>query len=640
MLCVPCPGPLGPCSPVCPLGGSCRVCGVVSHLAPVQWCVGSVFCVPCAVSWATWLLFTGVPARCFVLRVRCPGQLGSCSPVCPLFVLHRVCGVLGHLAPVHRCVGSELCVLCAVSWAIWPLFTCVPARWVVSCVRCREPLGFCSVVCWLSVLCCVCGVLGHLAPVHLCARSDGCVACAVSWVTWLLFTGVLARCFVLRVRCPGPLGSCSPGCSFCALCSVRGVLGHLALVPRCVGLVLCVVCVVSWALGSCSPVCLLGVSWRVVVSGVRCPGPLGSCSPVCPHGVSCHVCRVLGHLAPLHQCASPLRCVLCAVSWASWLLFTGVLARCVALRVRGVLGHLASVLRCARSVFRVVCAVSWATWLLLTGVPARWVVLHARCPVPISLCSPVSSLHALCCVCGVLGHLAPVHQCACSVLCAAFAVSWATWLLFIGLPARCVVLRVQCPGPLGSCSPVCSLNDLCCVSGVLGNLARAHRLLARRSVLRTRCPRSLGGCSPVCSLGVLCCVLRLWCCVCGASLPDACSSIWTAVFRSRQGLGTLRARTRPSGRRLFHSRQGHGTLRACTRPSECRLFRCWQGLGSLPGAHTSVWTAAGVALHLFSCCESLGVVRALRVCSTQRRLLLRTCLCTLVVAGGVPFWRA
>ena len=64
----------------------------------------------CAVSWAAWLLFTGVPARFAVLRLRCPGPLGSCSPVCSLGVLCCMCGVLGHLAPVHRCAR---CVRCA-----------------------------------------------------------------------------------------------------------------------------------------------------------------------------------------------------------------------------------------------------------------------------------------------------------------------------------------------------------------------------------------------------------------------------------------------------------------------------------------------------------------------------------------------
>ena len=75
----------------------------------------------CAVSWATWLLFTGVPARCVVLRVRCPGPPGCCSPVRLLPVLFCVCGVLGLLAPVHRCARSVYCFACAVSWASWLL---------------------------------------------------------------------------------------------------------------------------------------------------------------------------------------------------------------------------------------------------------------------------------------------------------------------------------------------------------------------------------------------------------------------------------------------------------------------------------------------------------------------------------------
>ena len=164
----------------------------------------------CAVSWAAWLLFTGVPARFVVLCVRCPGPLGSCSPVCSLGVLCCVCGVPGHLAPVHRCARWVCCVACAVSRATWLLFTGAPARCVALRVRCPGPLGSCSPVCPLGVLCCVCGVLGHLAPVHRCARSVCCFACEVSWATWLLFTGVLARCVVLRVRCHRPLGSCSP----------------------------------------------------------------------------------------------------------------------------------------------------------------------------------------------------------------------------------------------------------------------------------------------------------------------------------------------------------------------------------------------------------------------------------------------
>ena len=211
-----------------------RVCGVLDHLTPVHQCARSVRCVACAVSWATWLLFTGVPARCVVLRVPCPGPLVSCSPVCPFRVLCCVCGVLGHLAPVHRCGRSVRCFACAVSWATSLLFTGLPARCVALLVRCRGPLGSCSPVCPFRVLCCVCGVLGHLAPVHRCARSARCFACAVSCATRLLFTSVAARCVLLRVRCLGTLSSCSPVCPLDVFRCVCGVLGHLAPVHRCV----------------------------------------------------------------------------------------------------------------------------------------------------------------------------------------------------------------------------------------------------------------------------------------------------------------------------------------------------------------------------------------------------------------------
>ena len=63
-----------------------------------------------------------------------------------------------------------------------------------TCVKCPGPLGSCSPVCPRGLLRCVCGVLGQLAPVHRCARSVCCVACAVSWATGLLFTGVRAVC--------------------------------------------------------------------------------------------------------------------------------------------------------------------------------------------------------------------------------------------------------------------------------------------------------------------------------------------------------------------------------------------------------------------------------------------------------------
>ena len=442
VLFVRCPRPSGSCQPLCSLGVLC--------------------CVACAVSWATWLLFTGVPARCVVLRVRCPRRLGSCSPVCSLRALCFVCGVLDLFDPVHLCARSVCCV--------------------VSCVRCPGPLGSCSPVCPLGVLSCVCDVLGHLAPVHRCARSVRCVLCAVSWASLILFTCVLARCVVLYRVC--------------------GVLGHLAPDHRRAHLVCCLAFAVFWA----SWLLFTGVLAPCVVLRVRFPGQLGSCSPSCPPSALRHVWGVLGHLAPVHRCALPLRCVACAVSWATLLLFTGVPAQCVVWRARclgsvgsclpvcsfgalccvcGVVRHLASIHRCARSVCSVACAVSWATWLLFTGLPGRCVRLHVRCPGPLGFCSLECSLSATCCVCGVLGHLAPVHRCARSVRCVACVVSRATWLLFIVALPRCVVLRVRCPGPLGSCSPGCPLGALCCVCGVLGHLAPIPR--CARSVRCAAC---------------------------------------------------------------------------------------------------------------------------------------------------------
>ena len=629
-----CPGPLGSCSPVCPLGVLCCVWGVLGHLAPVHRCARSVCCFACAVSWATWLLFTGAPAGCVVLRVRCPGPLGSRSPVCSLAVLCCVCGVLDHLAPVHRCARWVCCVACAVSWATWLLFTGAPARCVALRVRCPGPLGSCSPVRPLGVLCCVCGVLGHLAPVHRCARPVCCVACAVFLATWLLFTGAPAGCVVLRVRCPGPLGSCSPLRPLGVMLCVCGVLGHLAPVHRCARSMCCFACAVSWA----TWLVFTGAPARCVVLRVRCPGPLGSCSPVRPLGVLCCVCGVLGHLAPVHRCARSVCCFACAVSWASWLLFTSAPAGCVALRVPcpgplgscspvcslgvlccvcGVLGHLARVHRCARPVCCVACAVSWAIWFLLTGATARCVVLRVRCPGPLGSFSPVRPLGVLRCMCSVLGHLAPVHRCARSVCCVACAVSWATWLLFTGAPAGCVVLRVRCPGPLGSCSPVRPLGVLLCVCGVLGPLAPVHQcarwvccfacavswaswllftgMPAPCVVLRVRCPGPLGSCSPVRPPGVLCCV----CGVLGDLVPvDRCDRPVCCVACAVSWATWLLFTGAPARCVALHVRCP-GPLGSCSPVRPPGVLCCVCGvLGDLVPVH---WCARPV------CCVACGV---------------------------------
>ena len=263
------PGPLGSCSPVRPLGALLCSCGVLGHLASVQRCARVVRCVASAVSSATWL----------------------CSPVRPLGVLFCVLGVLGYLAPTHECARWMCCVVCAVFRGTGLLFSGVPARCVALCVLCLWPLGPCSPLCPLGVLCCVCGVLGHLAPVHRCARVVCCVVSAVSWATWLLFTGAPAWFVVLLLRCPGPLGS----------------------VHWWARSVYCVACWVSWA----TWLQFTSVPAGSVVLYVRCSGARGSCSPVCPLGVLLCVCGVLGQLAPVHLCARSVCCVACVVSWVT-----------------------------------------------------------------------------------------------------------------------------------------------------------------------------------------------------------------------------------------------------------------------------------------------------------------------------------
>ena len=405
--------PWGPAPAAGPLGQQGR------PSAPDPWglvcCFPSLERRPCAMSWASFLLFTSVPVRCVVLPVRCPGPLGSSSPVCSLGALCCVCGVLGHLAPVHRCAPPLRSVACVVSWATWLLCIGVPARCGVLCVRFPRPLGSCSPVRKLRVLCCVCGDLGHLAPVYRCTSSVCCLACAVSWATWLLLTGAPARCVVLRVRCPGPLGFRSPACPLGVLWCVCTVMGHLPPVHRCARSVGCVACAVSWA----TWLLFTSVLTRCVVLRVWCPGPFDCCAPVCPLSVLCCVCGVLGHLAPDHQCV-PAQCALSRVRC------TGPLGSCspvwllgALFCVRGVLGHLAPVFRRALLVRGVECAVSRATWRLFTSVPARGVVLRVRCPRPLGSCSPVCPLAALSRVCGVLGKLAPVHRCTRSLRCVA-----------------------------------------------------------------------------------------------------------------------------------------------------------------------------------------------------------------------------
>ena len=136
----------------------------------------------CAVSWAAGLLFTGVPARFAVVRLRCPGPAGSCSPVCSLGVLCCMCRPLGHWAPVHRCA---CCVRCACAMG-----GCVPLPpplifvfffFFFTCGRAYTagtgPGSWCG---GAIALCPLAGVVGAVAAV----APQGCGSCV------LMYTGL------------------------------------------------------------------------------------------------------------------------------------------------------------------------------------------------------------------------------------------------------------------------------------------------------------------------------------------------------------------------------------------------------------------------------------------------------------------
>ena len=273
-----------------------------------------------------------------------PGPARTSSFGVPCLLLARCVGWVARVRSTHRvwydasipsaALGAHVC---AVSTAPWRLFTGVRTQRSLVC----GVHGHLALVHRCArLVCSVRAVLGHLASVHRCDREVCCVCCVLGHLAPI--TSVPAWCVVSRVRCPWPLPSWSAVCPSSVLCCVCGILGHLASVQRCA----CAVCCVRrpWPPGCCSPVFPVGVLC------VRCPWPLGSCSPVCALGVLCRVCGVLGQLVPVHRCA----CGVCCVC--------------------GVLGHLALVLRCARSVCCAACAVSLATWLLFGDVPAQCAV--------------------------------------------------------------------------------------------------------------------------------------------------------------------------------------------------------------------------------------------------------------------------
>ena len=215
------------------------------------------------------------------------------------------------------------------------------------------------------------------------------------------------------MRCRRPLGSCSPVCPL-------GVLPVQCPSP----------------LVSCPAICALGVC-------VPCPWPVGSCSLVCLRRVLCGVRGVLGHLAPVHQCAACVTLATISPPGVAPGRFVGDhqsgLAGCKSppLFKRGTFSWSSQRQR-QRQAWGASPRPSAPTYLP-TYLPVyrprplgscspvcKQNVLHVRCHWPLGSCSPVCRLGVLYCVCTVHGHFAPVHRRARSVCCVVHLVSLAT----------------------------------------------------------------------------------------------------------------------------------------------------------------------------------------------------------------------
>ena len=206
--------------------------------------------------------------------------------------------------------------------------------------------------------------------------------------------------------------------------------------------------------------------------------------------------------------------------------------------------------------------------------------------------------------------LAGVLGCVCARLCAPLVTchSWLgcpVWVCVFGLGFR---LRPATPGwgvglCLCSCAcPPCTPPLLAGVCG-LGVCAWARVLAAPR--------HSWLGCWAVC---VLVCALRLHPATPGWGARCGCVCL---------GLGFSCAPPLLAGLCIV---------------GVCAWARVW----AAPCHSWLRFVVCGLAIawHPFMCRGSLRVVRALRVCGTWRPSLLGTCPCALVVADGVPLWRA
>ena len=607
--------------------------------------------------------------------------------------LWLVCGVVGPsplLAEVPVCYSPPLLAGFRFRWC-WA-GPAIPGWGLLAALLCG--VWCVAVVCWWGCGWCVV----WLVPRHSWRRF----LCATPRHSWLgfaaggggrsppLLAGVRLRrwCVVCGVWCVAVV--CGWGCGWCVVWLVprHSWRRFLCATPR-----------HSWlgfasGGGGRSPPLLAGVRWRRccvvcgvwrwcvagVVAGVWCGWSLatpggGSCVllPATPGWVSLPV--VVG--GPRHSwlgsaCGGGVWCVVCGVwrwcvggvvagVWCGWSLATPGGGSCVLLPAT--LGWVS---------LPVVVGGPRHSWLGSVGGVAVWCVVCGG-----------GVLVGLWLACGVVGPsplLAEVPVCYSPPLLAGFRCRW--WWAVPATPGWGPLAAVVC----GVWCVVCGggvLVGLWLVCGVVGPsplLAEVPVCYSPPLLAGFRCRwwwavPATPGWGPLAAV-----VCGVWCVVCGggvlvglwlvcgvvgpspllAEVPVCYSPPLLAGFRCRwwwavpatPGWGPLAAVVcvfclAGSGGPASRARCGAPHLFLWPLCLSALLGPLRAGVAPLSFAAVAVprWLGfvvcgLAVAWHLFVCRGSLRVVRALRVCGTRRPSLLGTCPCALVVAGGVPLWRA
>ena len=601
----------------------------------------------------SWLGCWGARVCVPALLVPCPSWMGCAVWVC-------VFGLGFRLRPATPRLGVGGCMfVCALR--LYP----VTAGWGVRCGCVCLGSGFGrSLPLLAGVLACVC----------MCARSactppllagvccvGVCVWARVSAAprhSWLGCWGVCVFVCALRLypATPGWDVRCGCGCLVSGFGSAPPLLaGVLGCARSCAGsactpLLLAEVCAVgvcAWARVSAAPRHSWLGCWAVCVflCALRLyPAPpgrgVGVCAFVCPlllhpvtpgWGVQCGcVCLGSGFGWPLpllagvlgcacssarSACTQPLLAGVCGVGVCAWARVSAA-PRHSWLGCWGVLVCLCARSACTPPLLAGVCGVGLCAWARVSAAPRlSWLGCWGVCLFVCALRLYPATLGWgvwRACVCLGSGFgctpalLAGVLGCACSCALSACTPPLLAGVCGVGV---CAWARVSAPprhswlGCWGACLFVCPLRLYPATPG----------WGVRRACV---CLGSGFGCAPPLLAGVMGCV-----CLCARS---ACT---LPLLAGVCGVGVCAwARVSAAPR---HSWLGCWGVCVCVR-APLFLRHSWLGF---------VVCGLGVAWHLFLCLGSLRVVRAVRVCGTRWPLVLGTCPCAVVVAGGVPHWR-